>query len=376
LKQTGWIGSLVLACLGACASCKSKEPRPSPAVPSASVTPPVPSATLAPSAAGPAESAPKPVRDLPRCKALDKSRLVSLGSRATDAVGLEAREGSLYFLTFARERVKTAVVRFPRDGAKPIQLGGYQGPGLPRCFVLAESAALVCVGRALVSIPLAGGEASKLAAGFSDIAAPSSTHAYGVRCDKKGGIDQLVRVKLTGGEVEVAASWPRNKGNSCDYKAIALDDTHAYVAQWEGGQRLVALSLADGAMRELATDKGFAGRLAVEPDAIVANVPGGIFRVPKIGGAPRHLTKLGAAPFSEFAWDPAALYVLETEAYSMDHFIAKVPIEGGKEQRIETLAVQDSLTGSEAMAITVDDQCLYFARKREDERFEILARPK
>jgi hypothetical protein len=309
------------------------------------------------------------------CKALDQGKRVALGSRTTDPVALRARDGFVYWLGFQRAMAKVELVRFGRDGGKPTELGSYTGLGEPRGFALGKSAALFTMKQTLIAIPLAGGEASKLASDFSLLVAASDTHAYGVRCDKKAGSDQLVRVKLDGGEVEVAASWPRAKGSTvCDYKGLALDEQSAFVADW-GNRRLLSVSLADGSSRDLVKGQAWLSQLALEKDSVVFNSGGGMFRVPKAGGTPKRLSDLGSAPFSSFAWDPSAIYVLQTEAYSMRDFIAKLPSEGGKAQDLEGLAVPDVVEGSGASNLTVDDECLYFTQRRKG-YVEVMARPK
>ncbi|MFO0572251.1 MAG: hypothetical protein U0263_41900 [Polyangiaceae bacterium] len=287
---------------------------------------------------------------------------------------LAARDGWVYRLGFSQPMAKAELVRFGRDGAKPTELGSYKGLGEPKSFVLGATSVLFSMQRLLVQIPLGGGDPVKLAKDFSSVVAANATHAFGVRCDKKAGSDQLVRVSLAGGDVETAASWPRVKGHdSCDYKGLAIDSSHAFVADW-GNRRVFSVALADGSTRELAQDP-YPSRLAVEPESVVFNGQGGIYRASKAGGAAKQLTGLGGAPFSTWAWDPSALYVLQTEAYSMRDFVAKVPSDGGKEQELEGFPVSDVVEGSGATQIAVDDQCVYFAFRRKGYS-ELFARPK
>lgn len=332
------------------ASCKPKEQQSIPGAPGTATATPAPSlgtSASAPSAkAAVSSTTPSPTTsgaatapaDAPRCKALEKGKLVAIGSRTTDPISLEAREGFVYWLGFQAADAKAELVRFGRDGSEPVELGSYRGLGRPGSLVLTKGLALFRMRQTLISIPLAGGEASKLASDFSFVVGANETHAYGVRCDEKGGSDQLVRVKISEGEVEAVASWPHAKGTSgCDYRAVVLDEQNAYVADWVS-RRLTAVSLADGSTRQLVERQPWLSKVVLEHDAVVYNSGNGIFRVPKAGGTPRQLTELGGTPSNTFVWDPGAIYVLQTPAHSTRDFISKIPSEGGKGQDIEGFA--------------------------------------
>ena len=361
-----------------CVSCKPKDPpSPPPEASTATASAAAPSTAAPPSAtpsAPSASSASAPRGDLPRCKALDKGRAAALGTRTTAPVGFEARDGGVYWLGFSQPMAKVELVRFGRDGAKPTELGSYKGPGEPKSFVLAGSSALFSIQRAVIQIPLAGGEPVKLATDFPSVIAANATHAFGVRCDKKTETDTLVRVSLAGGDVETAASWPRTKGRDvCDYKGLAVDASHAFVGDW-GDRRVLSVALADGSTRQLTTD-AYPSRFGIEQESLVFNGQNGIYRVAKTGGEPKQLTRLGGAPFSTWAWDSRAIYVLETLPYSKEHSLVKVPREGGKEQQLEGLSVPWVLEGPGLRHIAVDDACVYFAVVREAYS-ELMARPK
>lgn len=310
------------------------------------------------------------------CKAVAKNKLVSLGAQAGEFGALALRAGSVYLVTFSVPAATATLKRIGRDGEGARVVGHSKGPGrVVGNLVVDDEAAYFVHGKSLVKIPLAGGPSTTLRQGVIRPIALAEDSLWFVHCNSTEAQDQLMSLPRAGGEPSARASWPRRPGGKgCQYGDLVITPDDFFFDDWTT-RRVLAVSRKDGALRELATKMPFPGRIAMEPTDLVFQANGGLFRVPKSGGAAKHISDWGATPFHYFAWDGAEFFVFNGEAYGMRHTLLQIPLIGGRGKEIEWFQVKDVVMGSGVGDIAVDDSCVYLAKSAEGYS-EVLARPK
>jgi hypothetical protein len=354
--------SLVLGVTG----CKQKpEPAPAPVV---STTP---SALVVPTPSASVVTAPPPAPPpSERCKALEKGKLVAIGSRGGRASGITARAGKVY--VFAFEGAKATLVAMPRDGAKAQSVGSVILNNPPTDLVVDERAAYFVAGKKLQSLLLTGdGKSMELARDLAPALAVRGEAVYAVRCGKP---DALVTIPRAGGEAKVIAEIPQKPGTKCEYKSMAVDDKTVVVGDWSS-RRIFAVDLASGTLSTLVEKQAFLGSIALESDRVEFQASTGILSVPRTGGTAKSITTYGATPFESVVWDERDFYVLHTEAYAVRDTLVRIPRAGGKLEELEFWKVSDVTSGGGRAGVAIDEQCVYVAQNGND-FLEVLARKK
>lgn len=355
--------------------CRTNPPPPttSSATASASIdSAVVPTPIVSTPAPSLASATPPGAAPRPHCKALAKGKLVAIGAYGGDITELATHGGFVF--AAVQQGTRASVIRFSRDGEKPKELAHVMVSRSPASLRVDDHAAYFSAGPSLYSAPLGGGPMQKLAPAFSRPLAVSGGSLYGVRCaGKERRVDELLQLPRAGGEARVVGSWPRAAGIACDYRYVAVDGSRAFVSDFTG-RRIIAISLADGTLSEIAVKRAFPQRIALEATSVAFQAAGGIYRVPKQGGEVVRVTEYGTTPFESVAWDDRDFYVLHTLAYATTDKLLRIPLAGGKPEQLEGFAVSGVTVGIR-VDVAVDDECVYVAQNRKDYA-EILARPK
>jgi hypothetical protein len=314
----------------------------------------------------------EPATEPVHCKALGKNGFVTIGSQRETLEDFVARYASVYVFSFYPELARSTLLRIPRDGTAVQVIGRYTGLGEPKGFVLTSDAGYFTLKRNVIRMELQGGEPRIVAKEFSTKIAAFGEFIYGVRCAKKGHTDHLVRVSNRGGEPEELAAIervpPRSAGGraDCDYDYLAVDSSSVFISDW-GGQRLLVISQRDMSVRELVTRKAWPMKIVLEPEHVVYQATGGLFRVARAGGDPVKLTEAGGSPFPRFDVDANDFWVDHVTPYTWHEAIYRVPRNGGEAKRVELFPVSDGPDNRDDTVdgIAVDDECLYLARHQK-----------
>lgn len=199
---------------------------------------------------------------------------------------------------------------------------------------------------AIMSIPIAGGTASTLAAsaGGPELVVVSSTHAYW----ENDNAVFLQSVPLDGGSVATLANTQGGGGGG-----LAIDATNVY---WSTSAGIFAESLAGGPPTTLTP--GAAAALAVDATNIyyvtaTSNGSGVVAFVPIAGGTPTTLASGRTGSLVAVAVDAQNVYWIEGEGTIAQGAVAAVPKSGGM---VSVLAPGLS----DPSAIAVDDSGIYF----------------
>lgn len=353
-----------LAIIG-CKERTERAPTPS-ASPTVAVAPGA-SAIPGPSALTSVVAPPPPAE---RCKALDKGKLVAIGSRGGIASGITARNGKVYVLSY--EGAKASLVAMPRDGGKATVVGSAMLAQSPLELHVDDRAAYFLSGKKLYSIALGGdGKAVEREKDLAPALAVHGESVYAMRCGKP---DALLKLPREGGEAKALAEFPRKPGTKCDYQSIAVDDKTAFVGDWSS-RRIFSVDLASGALGTVVEKQAFLGDIAVGKEQLEFQASTGILRVPRAGGAPTSITNYGSTPFESIVWDERDFYILHTEAYAVRDTLVRIPRAGGKLEELEFWKVSDVTTGGGRAGIALDEQCVYVAQNGNG-FLEVLARKK
>ncbi|MBI3201823.1 MAG: hypothetical protein HYZ29_09800 [Myxococcales bacterium] len=360
---------IVLLALIACKHGGNASPAPS-ASQLAPAPAPAPSASVAPAPV----PAPPPAATV-ACKGVTKQKLTALTAQAGEFGGLAVRGDHVYLLAFDQPAARATLKRVGRDGEGAKVIGHSKSPGRISGLVVDADAAYFVHGKALVKLPIAGGEASTLRENVIRPIALAEGSLWYVECNSGEKKDQLMSLPRTGGEPAAQASWPRTTpGKACQYGDVVVTTDDFFVDDWTS-RKVLAISRKDRSVRELAGKMPFPGRIAVEASDVVFQASGGLYRVPKAGGEAKKISELGSTPFHFFAWDESQFFVFNGEAYGMRHILSQLPKSGGRGKEIEWFQVQDVVVGSGVSDIAVDDSCIYLA-KGGSAYVEVLAKPK
>jgi len=359
-----WVAAGGFIALAAAQACKQRHDAakdPPPALPSASAS----SAGIASSAvatgAASAASAPSPT-DSPAatipCAARAAGKRTVLGTRPGYVKDIRAWGDRIYAFSHSG---RTVLSYFLRDSSSKGVVGRYVGLGSPKNLRFTRRFAYFLQHGNLLRFPLTGGDAEMVSQRFAQVATVVDEHVYGIRCATKGREDELVRIGHSGGEVEVLATVKRKSGE-CWYSDIAVSRGTAFVTK-RNARRVLSVDLDDGAVRELATGQPFAGVIFLEADHVDFNSSKGLRRVPRTGGKVEELAEVGTSLFGQIVRDRSDYWILEDSGYEPQIFIWRLPRAGGKASRVWMFPNQDleEHIGSGISAITVDDQCYYYA---------------
>ena len=313
------------------------------------------------------------------CKAIGQTGNVSLGFLREDRLRLVAEHGWVYALGYTHALARVRWLRVSRAGGEVEARAEQKGLGEPSDPVVRDGAAYYTQAGNLFRLgPELGVSASLRQAADSPVAVHGE-RAFFVDCDRPGRSDHLVDAPLSGGEARTLAELPHAPGTRCRYTSVAADAKDVLIADWNG-QRILAVSRPDGAVRDLVQKRGFVQELMLEDDAVSFISVRGLERADRDGAASEVL--LGpervVAPYSRAQLEGGSYWLHDDIAYSMVMHLIQLPYRGGAPRIIAKFKAADPTmesSGDEALAgYAVDDECVYFARRRPGQPAELFAR--
>jgi hypothetical protein len=318
------------------------------------------------------------------CKALGKHALASVGSVRDSVVDLLARDASLYVLSFDDRPRRATLTRFRRDGAPPVKLAHHDGVAEPKSFLMTKDAAYFTRKTDVFRVELASGEVKQVVHGLADAIAVFGDDVYGVSCGAgAAGADQLIRASLVNGARESIAELPRvavNKRASgsppCDYHYLAVEANTVFISDW-AGRRILSVSMADKVMHEVVRSGSYPMRITLEPETIVYQSEGGLYRVPRHGGQAEQLAELANTPFTTYVSDEREFWINQSIAYTENVWIYRLARTAGKPKKVlQFKGYKDCSFPCEITeGIAIDDECVYIAH-REEHSVSLFAWPK
>jgi hypothetical protein len=223
-------------------------------------------------------------------------------------------------------------------------------------------------------MPRAGGESVLVAKGFSYSVAVAGGYAYGVTCDAKKSFDTLVRVTVSGGNVEPFAEIEHTKPPeqdpgtfACNYSSLVADDKAVYLTHWNG-RRVLRVDLESRATTTLAIRASYPSDLYLEDVNLVFRASGGVYRGSKTEANAVLITDLGSAPFTMVVYDPKALFTHQSDPYATEECTYEVSWSTGKSHKRDCFKAErpDEFPPDVGVrGIAVDDECIYTMRKHQ-----------
>jgi hypothetical protein len=192
-----------------------------------------------------------------------------------------------------------------------------------------------------------------------------------------------VRVSLVNGEREPIADLPRvprkkraSGGPACDYHYLAAAAESVFISDW-AGRRILSISMADKTVHETAFAGSYPMRITLEPETIVYQAEGGLYRVPRAGGKPEQLAELANTPFASYVADEKEFWINQSEAYTEAVWIYRLTRVAGKPRKVLKFeGYKDCADPCDITdGIAVDDECIYVAH-REEHTVNLFAWPK
>jgi hypothetical protein len=375
-----------LACLGPLA-CQQEPPlerghsaaATRSALPPAGTVPQVRAQTTAskPLPDAPASPTPPPVE---HCKAQGDTVAVGLGSVPDEELQLHADGGQVYVLGYQQPMARVRWSRIARSGGKLVTIAERSGLGNVSQLATQAGAAYFTQAGKLIQLGPQPEVSRVLYERAHSPVAIHGGHAYFVECDRKGKADYLKELPLAGGETRTLATLPKPSGMRCEYSSLAVDDRDVVIADWNE-QRVVAVARADGAMRTLASKKGFPQTLLLEPQSVTFLSARGLERVDRANASSLRLLdgEKVAAPFSRALLRGGEYWLSDQLAYITTVHLFRLPYSGGEPQAVVTLRHRSPVEGTVGdeylSAFTVDDECIYWVRSRYDAKAaELLAK--
>lgn len=115
----------------------------------------------------------------------------------------------------------------------------------------------------------------------------------------------------------------------------------------------------------------------LEPEAIVYQAEGGLYRAPRQGGEATRLADLANTPFTTYTYDGSEFFINQSIAYTDEVWIYRLAQAGGTPHKvIQFKGYKDCPYPCDITdGIEVDDECLYVAH-REEHSDTLFAWPK
>jgi hypothetical protein len=324
-----------------------------------------------------------PARETVHCKAKGKHALALVGSVRGRVMDLLARDENIYVLGFQQDLRRASLLTIGRGGTRPVVVAHHDGPSEPKSFLMTRDSAYFTRKANVIRMRLDSGDAQEVIHDFSESIAVAGDYVYGVSCNSKSTADTLVRVSLVTNEREPIAELPHvpvkkraSASPPCDYHYISIDDQTAFISDW-AGRRIVSVSLNSKTMQEVAFAGSYPMRIVVEPNNIVFQAEGGLYRAPREGGTAERLAELAQAPFATYVADDKEFWINQSEAYADAVWIYRLARSGGKPKKLlkfEPYKGCDSPCDITS-GIAVDDECIYVAH-REEQSGSLFAWPK
>jgi len=315
-----------------------------------------------------------PAGDWVHCKALAKRGLVSIAQLQEDLVDMTPESDHVLLLTFHPGLGRVTLTRVRRDGSSKDVVSRQSGVGEPKPPTWAPDAVYFTRQRNLYRMPRAGGDSVLVAKGFSYSVAVAGGYAYGVICDAKKSFDRLVRVTVSGGNVEPFAEIEHTKPPeqdpgtfACNYSSLVADDKAVYLTHWNG-RRVLRVDLESRATTTLAIRASYPSDLYLEDVNLVFRASGGVYRGSKTEANAVLITDLGSAPFTMVAYDPKALFTHQSDPYATEECTYEVSWSTGKSNKRDCFKAErpDEFPPDVGVrGIAVDGECIYTMRKHQ-----------
>jgi hypothetical protein len=222
-------------------------------------------------------------------------------------------------------------------------------------------------------VELASGTVKEVVPGFTEAIAVFGDDVYGVSCGAGAGPDHLIRVSLANGARDSIAELPRvavsrraSGSPPCDYHYLAVEADTVFISDW-AGRRILSVSLADKSMHEVVRSGSYPMRITLEPETIVYQAAGGLFRVPRQGGQAEQLAELANTPYTTYVSDEQEFWINQSIAYTEDVWIYRLARTAGKPKKVlQFKGYKDcSYPCDITDGIAIDDECLYVAHRQE-----------
>jgi len=325
------------------------------------------------SAAGPsALASAEPTPEAVHCKALGKQGLLAIGLLHEELLELIVEGPNVMTFSHHQGLARVSLTQYRRDGATPFVIGRHTSRGDPKSPVLLKDAAYFTRNQVLYRMARDGGTTVEVAKGFANSIAVQGGFAYGVHCDAKAQKDQLNRVAITGGPIELVADIEhttpaeQDPGTfACDYRSLVADEQAVYLGHWNG-RRILRVALADRSVTTLATKTTYPQSLHLADDALYFQAQYGVYRSPKTKAEAVRVTELGSSPFTLVAYSPQGLFIHESGPYAPDEWTYGMSFATGKASKLEyfkALDPEETPPDTGVRDIAVDDECVYIARQ-------------
>jgi hypothetical protein len=154
--------------------------------------------------------------------------------------------------------------------------------------------------------------------------------------------------------------------DTCDYHFLAVDGNTVFISDW-AGRRILSASLRDKSMSVVTHAGSYPMRITLEPETIVYQAEGGLYRVPRAGGESTRLADLANTPFANYTYDGLEYWINQSVAYTDEVWIYRLAQVGAPPHKV--LQFKGYKNCSYPCEITdgiaVDDECLYVAHCEE-----------
>jgi len=288
-------------------------------------------------------------------------------------VALAAREGSLFALHFNERMRRATLTRILRDGSSRTKVAHHDGPSEPKSFSLTQDAAYFTRQTNVFRANLSTGETQEVLHSFSEAIAIAGEFVYGIACGKGAASDTLVRASWRGGEREPLADLPhvpvnrRASGSgACDYHYLAVAGDVVFISDW-AGRRILSVLLPEKTMHVVAQSGSYPMRITLEPNSIVYQAEGGLYRVERGGGNAVRLAELAQTPFTTYTFYGHEFWINQSEAYTDTVWIYRLADANGTPRKVIPFKAYEGCPYPCDITdgIAVDDECLYVAHREE-----------
>jgi hypothetical protein len=288
----------------------------------------------------------------------------------------------LYVLTYKQAMASVGLSRISRAGGPLEEIATHTGLGDLKDMVVSGGAAYVVQGKRLIKLgPGPQGEA-ELLSGVSPSVAAVPDSVYVVRCDPGGVDDDLLRLPLDGAPPEIVTKIRRVPSKSCEYTDIAVDASEVVVAD-RPGQRIVAVSRADGQVRAVAEKVGFPSEITLDARFLTFLSSRGMHRVTRKTLEKKLILTSDQvyAPFSSLLLEGDDHWIADHLPYSDGDIVYRMGTDEAELTRFTRYHRKDPVyaSGNDTglLDFSVDDECVYLAQWKHGQpsRLVAMARP-